>query len=186
MTLTEMETKLQEMNVPPDFYGLTGGVPHNVLCIEKADVGWDVYFSERGSKWDVEHFGNESEACDRFLERALEMVRYSWHGSSVRSLHVGTGDAHVRVSDVPSLRVAVMQALEELPNATMVADDFQDAAKRRLERVLGEIDSSRFTPKDERKEFMSLVWMLTDQDSWPGHLADLFRAIETYYVRRLP
>lgn len=95
--------------------------------------------------------------------------------------------ARVRVTDIASLREAVVNALDALLELPKELGAERKEARKLLERILTEIDSGAFTPKAERSKYMFLGWLLTGaRDLWPDRLADLFGAIETYYVRRLP
>jgi len=66
MNVTELELALQQMQVPKTMYLLLkGGRPHDCLCLVKEDL-WRIYYSERGGRWDLAEFEQESDACEYF------------------------------------------------------------------------------------------------------------------------
>ena len=72
MTIIELESELEQMGVPSDFYSIMiGGLPNEKLCIVRENK-WKVYYSERGSKNGLKTF--ETEACEYFLRK---MKRYA-------------------------------------------------------------------------------------------------------------
>lgn len=76
MTIIELESELEQMGVPSDFYSIMiGGLPNEKLCIVREDK-WKVYYSERGSKNGLKTFETETEteACEYFLRK---MKRYA-------------------------------------------------------------------------------------------------------------
>ena len=74
MTIIELESELEQMGVPSDFYSIMiGGLPNEKLCIVREDK-WKVYYSERGSKDGLKTFETETEACEYFLRK---MKRYA-------------------------------------------------------------------------------------------------------------
>ena len=66
MTLTELKEKLIAVGVKKSAYSLTGGLPSEEYCISQTPLGWEVYYSERGSKSGLKTFNSEEEACDYF------------------------------------------------------------------------------------------------------------------------
>ena len=69
MTVEELKKQLDAIGVPDDLYSLLiGGFPNEALCLIKNEDGWEVYYSERGQKSDVQQFENESEACEYLFE----------------------------------------------------------------------------------------------------------------------
>ena len=71
MTLSELSVRLQQENIPDRAYSLSGGFANDTFCIETTGDGWDVYYTERGEKFDVEHFSSEDAACNRLFERIM-------------------------------------------------------------------------------------------------------------------
>lgn len=51
-------------------------LPTESYCIEKKDNKWQVYYRERGSKFDIKEFNLETEACEYF---------YNWISQRKRS-----------------------------------------------------------------------------------------------------
>ena len=69
MTVEELKKQLDAIGVPDDLYSLLiGGFPNEAWCLIKNEDGWEVYYSERGQKSDVQQFENESEACEYLFE----------------------------------------------------------------------------------------------------------------------
>ena len=70
MTVFELEKKLNQINVPRDYYSiLLGGLPSETLCIVNNNDMWQVYYSERGQKTGLKTFETESEACEYFYNK---------------------------------------------------------------------------------------------------------------------
>ena len=69
MTVEELKKKLDKLNIQQDLYSLMiGGFPNEAYCLIKNENGWEVYYSERGQKSDIQQFASESEACEYLLE----------------------------------------------------------------------------------------------------------------------
>jgi hypothetical protein len=63
---------LVEEDFRPDSYSLEGGDQDNTLCIEALrGGGWIVYYTERGSRFDMREFNEESAACEYFLHSMM-------------------------------------------------------------------------------------------------------------------
>jgi len=70
MTLDELDSAFQRLNVPPSAYSL--GLDENEsYCLVRQPDGWHVYYSERGKKNSEDIFASESAACAALLERVL-------------------------------------------------------------------------------------------------------------------
>lgn len=67
MNLKELQFKLEKMGVPQHMYSLKGGLPNDVYCISNKVFWWDVYYSERGKKFNLKRFLKEKEACLYFF-----------------------------------------------------------------------------------------------------------------------
>jgi hypothetical protein len=67
MTLAELETALTRCGIPKGAYSLSGGLPTEAYCLERAPGAWRVYYSERGTRTGLKCFGTEEEACDYFF-----------------------------------------------------------------------------------------------------------------------
>jgi len=76
MNKSELSKILIKENIPRHFYSLEGGLPYDAWCLAKTSSGWEVYYTERGEKYQVEHFCSEEEACERLYQRIKEMMRY--------------------------------------------------------------------------------------------------------------
>lgn len=64
MNKSELATRLKVEKVPETLYCLEGGLPNDRVCLEKNSIGWQVYYSERGQKYDERLFFTEEEACN--------------------------------------------------------------------------------------------------------------------------
>lgn len=67
MNLKILKNELDKLNIPQNAYCLTGGLPNESYCIALNNNNWEVYYSERGNKFDLKLFENESSACEYFL-----------------------------------------------------------------------------------------------------------------------
>jgi len=76
MTKSELKDLLKKENIPEHFYGLNGGLPYDAWCIAKTPMGWEVYYTERGEKYQVENFISEGEACECLFQRIKKMMEY--------------------------------------------------------------------------------------------------------------
>lgn len=74
MKKEELQLCLIDANVPKDLYDLNGGLPNEALCINKEGAIWEVYYSERGMKSQIEKFDSENEACNYFYTTALDLL----------------------------------------------------------------------------------------------------------------
>lgn len=67
MELKELKDKLAIYSVPENSYCLTGGLPNEAYCIKHEVDSWQVYYSERGRRSELQTFRNEQAACEYFL-----------------------------------------------------------------------------------------------------------------------
>ena len=77
MTRKELYKLLKEMDVP---ITLVGGLPDNAYTLDRAGKlwrpgKWEVYYSEKGNKYDSVFFDNEEDACDYLYEIAKKESR---------------------------------------------------------------------------------------------------------------
>ncbi|MGK7947789.1 MAG: hypothetical protein AB4368_03010 [Xenococcaceae cyanobacterium] len=72
MNKNELKRKLEQKNVRGDSYSLEGGFPNEAYCLNNNGALWEVYYSERGQKTELETFNEESEACDYFYNLLIE------------------------------------------------------------------------------------------------------------------
>lgn len=76
MTVQELKKRLKALKVQEDLYSLLiGGFPNEAYCLIKNEDGWEVYYSERGEKSDIQQFASESEACEYMLEELKPYAR---------------------------------------------------------------------------------------------------------------
>jgi len=70
MTLADLKEVLVSEGIPTNWYLLENhGIKEDKICIETEGSQWIVYYSERGKKYDVSSFGDESSACEEMLRR---------------------------------------------------------------------------------------------------------------------
>jgi hypothetical protein len=60
----ELDAALLAAGVNPRNFSLYGGLPNDAVCLDTLPMGqWVVYYSERGSRFDVVEFDTENSAC---------------------------------------------------------------------------------------------------------------------------
>ncbi|RFB15388.1 hypothetical protein DZB84_13375 [Bacillus sp. HNG] len=74
MNKVELKQLLISSGVPKDLFSLDGGLPNESLCLNNADGIWEVYYSERGMKSQLQKFTSEEEACNYFYKNVLELL----------------------------------------------------------------------------------------------------------------
>ena len=74
MNKQQLENILLLNKVPKDLYSLNGGLPNEAYCIEEKDGEWQVYYSERGIRTNIEYFKNEEKACDCLLNEVKKAI----------------------------------------------------------------------------------------------------------------
>lgn len=72
-TISSSIEELRKTDIPLYYYSV--GYAEEAICIEKDKGEWIVYIGERGSKFSVKRFSNESEACDFFVEKVKKQVK---------------------------------------------------------------------------------------------------------------
>lgn len=69
MNRLELAEALVAFGVNRRNYSVYGGFPDDAVCLDVLPMGkWVVYYSERGSRFDVVEFDNESSACTYMFE----------------------------------------------------------------------------------------------------------------------
>ncbi|WAC12491.1 hypothetical protein [Dyadobacter pollutisoli] len=71
MKKTELIFRLTNLEIPQDSYSLDGGFPSETFVVSKNIIGWEFYYSERGSKTGQVNFHSEEEAYD-YLHEVLK------------------------------------------------------------------------------------------------------------------
>jgi hypothetical protein len=73
MTTVTLKEMLTVEGIPSKWYLLDSkGVKEDKICLEHADNMWNVFYSERGKKYDLLSFATENEACENLLARLRE------------------------------------------------------------------------------------------------------------------
>ncbi len=68
MNKESLRSALVMAKVDPRDYSLDGGLPNDAFCLDTWPEGrWTVYYSERGSRFEVRVFDDESAACRHLL-----------------------------------------------------------------------------------------------------------------------
>jgi hypothetical protein len=70
----ELKQKLIMCGVPDDMISLNGGLPNEAYCLDKRNNLWEVYYSEKGIKSDLQQFKSEEKACDYFYELIIKAL----------------------------------------------------------------------------------------------------------------
>ncbi|MFY0605554.1 MAG: hypothetical protein JXR10_02495 [Cyclobacteriaceae bacterium] len=73
MNKLEFYDKVQEVNIPNEWFTLKGGLPNDKLCYSKEASIHQVYYSEKGQKFDVQVFNTEGEALNKLLQELLKL-----------------------------------------------------------------------------------------------------------------
>lgn len=69
MKKEELQRALEAEGIRPNIYCLAGPIrDEQYVLINVEDGSWEVYYSERGNKNELERFRTEEEACLRFFE----------------------------------------------------------------------------------------------------------------------
>lgn len=76
MTEKELIERLRKENIPTNTYSLTGGLPNDRYCVEKTGIGWEVYYSEMGKKYDAKGFALEKDAYSYLYNCLKKMMDY--------------------------------------------------------------------------------------------------------------
>ena len=74
MNKKELQERLGLENIPTNVYSLNGGLPNERLCLGEVNGKWEVYYSERGHKSDLNIFDKETEACEYFYKDLHKML----------------------------------------------------------------------------------------------------------------
>ncbi len=74
MNQKQLKAILNYLDVDKDLYDLGDNMRLDAcFAIEHTDAGWEVFVTERGSKFDIEVFDNETEACLNLLCRVMKI-----------------------------------------------------------------------------------------------------------------
>ena len=70
MNTLELKEILKNEKIPERYYLLEPkGIREDKICLEFSGDVWQVYYSERGEKYNVAEFSNEHDACGEMLQR---------------------------------------------------------------------------------------------------------------------
>jgi hypothetical protein len=76
MTKKQLLAQLKLDKIPNHFYSLKGGLPYDAWCLAEIYPGWEVYYSEKGGKYQIKLFQTENEACNHIYQKLKEMMEY--------------------------------------------------------------------------------------------------------------
>jgi hypothetical protein len=76
MRKSELKRKLIEEGFPRNMYSLDGGLPNEAYCLAEENRFWEVYYSERGVKSNLNRIKTEEQACDTFYELIREAYEH--------------------------------------------------------------------------------------------------------------
>lgn len=79
MNKKNLELLLQNNKVPKDCYSLNGGFPNEALVLKKSFFHWEVYYSERGKKTELQKFKREEDACLWFCQVIQNMLHHPFN-----------------------------------------------------------------------------------------------------------
>ncbi len=72
MKINDLGDKLKTIGIPDWYYSVNCDNSDSFCIVQNADnstIFWDVYYSERGNKYDLFRSQDENEACIEFLNR---------------------------------------------------------------------------------------------------------------------
>ena len=74
MNVHNLKKVLESEKIPKWYYWLgEKDFQDDKICLELSDGVWQVYYSERGKKYNISTFATESDACDEALLRIRKM-----------------------------------------------------------------------------------------------------------------
>jgi hypothetical protein len=77
MTRDELKIKLNEMNIPEDYYSLYDDLGSDRIIIFHNYSKWEVFFYERGSRRCERIFLSENDACEYVLKYFINLKQWS-------------------------------------------------------------------------------------------------------------
>lgn len=76
MNKKQLQAILAYLGVPERLYDLGTNMRLDAcVAMEENKGGWDVFITERGGKFDVARYNNETDACLNLLNRVVHMER---------------------------------------------------------------------------------------------------------------
>ena len=79
MTVTELGAILEANDVPHAYYSLRGMAAGDCYVLEEKANVWNIYYSERGSRYDERSYPDENSACCAIFTLLAEMMLSSGH-----------------------------------------------------------------------------------------------------------
>jgi hypothetical protein len=76
MNKAELKEILIKEDIPQHFYSLNGGLSYDTWCLSETSTGWEVYYTERGEKYQVKNFHSEEEACEHLYQKIKKLMEY--------------------------------------------------------------------------------------------------------------
>lgn len=75
MTKDELLTYLRKHNVSERYYSLNGELKNDAIVLKESIVGWEVFYFERGNRYDVSVFESIEDALIHVQKRVDESTR---------------------------------------------------------------------------------------------------------------
>lgn len=76
LNLIDLERRLDEMKIEKNSYSLNGELKPNALIIYKNYSKWEVFFYEKGSRFNEKIFYSENDACNYLLNYFINNYKY--------------------------------------------------------------------------------------------------------------
>lgn len=76
LNLIELERRLHEMNIDMNCYSLNGELKPDALIIYENYSKWEVFFYEKGSRFNEKIFYSENDACNYLLNYFINHYKY--------------------------------------------------------------------------------------------------------------
>ena len=72
-SILTLQERLEKLKIPKECYSL-GKYKEEALCLEKTQNAWIIYEGERGNRYNLENYENETGACIAFLEKIENFI----------------------------------------------------------------------------------------------------------------
>ena len=78
MNIRQLEKELDNLGVPKDYYSINGHLSLDTYILNQVYTKWEYfYFDEKGNQEGYKSFGDENEACEYFLKKLRNEIKYS-------------------------------------------------------------------------------------------------------------
>jgi hypothetical protein len=77
MDIRQLEKELDNLGIPKDYYSINGQLVSDTYMLNQVYTKWEYfYFDEKGNKEGYKSFDNENKACEYFLEKLKNEIKY--------------------------------------------------------------------------------------------------------------